>query len=147
VTGMRQITESFLLATDSTDWLGITLGAFYVAMALAVAMLTARFFYRRSGPAAAFAYAVLFWGAVTGVILVATRGHPSKPSMIAAVIAALVTVGYAGYLAACRKDLRIRPGDAPPPAPAQRQCPGCGLTIGAEFAKCPACGADHAESK
>jgi hypothetical protein len=147
VIGIHQIAESFLLTTDATDWLGITLGAFYVAMALVVAMLTARFFHRRSGPAAAFTYAILFWGAVAGVILVATRGHPSKPSMIAAAVAALVTVGYAGYLAACRKDLRIRPGDVPPPAPAQRQCPGCGLTIGAELPKCPACGANQAESK
>ena len=147
MTAMRQIAESFLLATNSTDWLGIALGAFYVAMALAVAMLTARFFHRRSGPAAAFTYAILFWGAVAGVILVATRGHPSKPSVIAAAVAALVTLGYAGYLAACRKDLRVRPGDAPPPAPAQRQCPGCGLTIGAELPKCPACGANQEQSE
>ena len=147
MTAMRQIAESFLLATNSTDWLGIALGAFYVAMALAVAMLTARFFYRRSGPAAAFTYAILFWGAVAGVILVATRGRPSRPSVIAAAVAALVTLGYAGYLAACRKDLRVRPGDTPPPAPVQRQCPGCGLTIGAELPKCPACGANQEQSE
>jgi hypothetical protein len=61
---------------------------------------------------------------------------------------ALVAVGYAAYLAAFRKDLRLSAGEDPEPAaaPPMRTCPGCGVQVDSRTSKCPLCGAEKSES-
>ena len=126
------------------DWYGLVLGGFFLAFGLVLALAAVRYFYRRKGPAAAFAFALVFWGGAGGALVALTGAKTSWPSLAAAGAAALVSLGYAWYLAAFRKNLRLSPEEInPQPAPALRKCSGCGLNIDAKLAKCPMCGAER----
>lgn len=127
---------------EGADWLGLLIGGFFLAMALAVALLTTRFFYRRYGSWAALGYAAVFWGLIGGALAWVAGGRPNWQSLVAIGGCVLANAGYGIYLEVRRKDLRIRPEDRESaPGPSMRRCPKCGLSVDAKPAKCPMCGA------
>jgi len=123
------------------DPLGVAVGAFFLAMALAVALLTTRYFYRRRGSLGALLYAAAFWGAIGLGLLAVARGRPNWPSLVAVGLCVLANAGYGAYLEIRRKDLRVRPEDGAPAPPPLRKCPKCGLAVDAKLPACPMCGA------
>jgi hypothetical protein len=130
-------------ATEGADWLGLLVGGFFLAMALAVALLTTRFFYRRYGSLAALGYVIAFWGLIGAALALVAGGRPNWQSLVAIGGCVLLNAGYGVYLEIRRKDLRIRPEDRAPaaPGPSMRRCPKCGLSVDAKPARCPMCGA------
>ena len=127
---------------EGADWLGFAIGAFFLAMALAVAGLTMRYFYRRHGSSAALGYVFVFWALIGGALALVARGRPNWQSLMAVGFCVLANAGYGVYLEVRRKDLRMAPEQKnPAPAPAMRKCPGCGLSVDAKAPKCPMCGA------
>lgn len=128
---------------EGADWLGLVLGGFFLAMALAVAVLTTRFFYRRYGSLAALGYVVAFWGLIGAALALVAGGRPNWQSLVAIGGCVLLNAGYGIYLEVRRKDLRIRPEDRTPASgPAMRRCPKCGLSVDAKPPRCPMCGAE-----
>ena len=131
-------------AAEGADWLGLLIGGFFLAMALAVALLTTRFFYRRYGSLAALGYVVVFWALIGAGLALVAAGKPNWQSLVAIGGCVLLNAGYGVYLEVRRKDLRIRPEErAPAPGPAMRRCPKCGLSVDATLKKCPICGAEN----
>jgi hypothetical protein len=125
------------------DPLGVAIGGFFLAMALASAVLTTRYFYRRHGSLAALGYVVAFWGLIGAGLALVARGRPNWQSLVALGVCVLANAGYGVYLEVRRKDLRIQPEEkSTGPAPAMRRCPKCGLSVDAKLPKCPMCGAE-----
>lgn len=122
------------------DALGVTLGSLYLLIGLAAALVATRYFHRRRGPAWAFGFAAVFWTVDFGAMFLLARGQPAWQSLVSLGLSAFVNFGYAAFLALRRgRATTDGVGDAPPP-PAQRKCPGCGLTIDGRYGKCPMCG-------
>jgi MFS family permease len=125
---------------EGADWLGVAIGGLFLAMALTVALLTTRYFYRRRGSLAALAYVAGFWGLIGLGLVAAWGGRPNWPSLVAIGACVLVNAGYGVYLETRRKDLRAPPVEAEQPLPpAMRKCPTCGLTVDAKLPECPIC--------
>ncbi|HOX06180.1 MAG TPA: hypothetical protein PK280_07250 [Planctomycetota bacterium] len=130
-------------AVPGTDWLGLAVGGFFLVMALAAAVLTTRFFFRRWGSLAALGYVAAFWALIGGALALVAGGRPNWQSLMAVGICVLANAGYGVYLEVRRKDLRITPEQkaaASAPKASMRSCPQCGLSIDARMKKCPMCG-------
>lgn len=129
--------------------MGAVIGGFFLAMALAVAILSTRYFFRKRGPNAAFLYVAGFWGLMALALVLVARGKPNWLSLIAVGLCLLTNAAYGVYLEMLRKDLREAPrdGDESAPQQAMRKCPGCGLSVDAAREKCPMCGAGRGVSR
>jgi len=123
------------------DALGVTLGALYLFIGLLAALVAAGYFHRRKGPAWAFGFAALYWALNFGLMTALARGKPAWQSLVSLGISALITFGFAAFLALRRGRPPAGTEDSAPTPPAQRKCPGCGLTIDGRYEKCPMCGA------